>query len=237
MAGGMTTRRVWQRRLVALAALGLVLLAGYTLWLRDSSLVAVKEVKVEGATTNQKQIAAAFERVGLGMTTLHIDVDELRDAASAFPTIASIRADAGFPHSLTVIVTERLPVAQVREGGDRVAVSGDGYLLPGLAVQGAKLPPIESGTKGGRLDDEGIAQAAILAATPDGLGDAVDSAAWDEQRGGVVVELEGAPELRFGDGERADEKWRAVATVLASGELGAPAYLDVSVPERPVTGG
>jgi cell division protein FtsQ len=229
--------RVWRRRLVALAGLALLLFAGYTFWLRDSSLVAVNEVKVEGTSTNQEQIAAAFEQAGLGMTTLHVDIDQLREAASSFPTIASIRADAGFPHSLTIIVTERLPVAQVNEGGERVAVSGDGYLLPGLAVEGAKLPPIESGAADGRVDDEGAAQAAILAAAPAELADSIASATYDPERGGVVAEVEGAPELRFGDGERAEEKWRAVAAVLASEDLGSPAYLDVSVPERPVTGG
>ena len=35
---------------------------------------------------------------------------------------------------------------------------------------------------------------------------------------------------------RAEEKWAAVVAVLSSEERGSPSYLDVSVPERPVSG-
>jgi hypothetical protein len=61
----------------------------------------------------------------------------------------------------------------------------------------------------------------------------VRSASWETEAGGVVVELSGAPEVRFGDGERAEEKWEALAAVLAEG-VPAGSYIDVSVPERPV---
>ena len=53
----------------------------------------------------------------------------------------------------------------------------------------------------------------------------------------MVVDLDGAPELRFGDGSRAADKWTAAVAVLSSPERGSPSYLDVSVPERPVSGG
>jgi hypothetical protein len=53
----------------------------------------------------------------------------------------------------------------------------------------------------------------------------------------VVIELEGAPEIRFGDGADAERKWRAAAAVLAGPPIGSPEYLDVSVPERAVSGG
>jgi hypothetical protein len=53
----------------------------------------------------------------------------------------------------------------------------------------------------------------------------------------VVVDLDDAPELRFGAGEQASDKWQAVVTVLVDPELGSPGYVDVSVPTRPVAGG
>lgn len=228
---------VWRRRTIAIAALVAVILAGYFLWFRDSSLVAVDEVKVEGATTNQEQITEALTAAADGMSTLNVDEQELAMAVSGFPTVASIRADAGPPHSLTIIVTERLPVAQVEIGGDRVAVSAEGYVLPGIEVAGSKLPTLAAArAEGGRLGGQGAAQAAALGAAPEELRERLDAAAWDPERGGVVIELEGAPELRFGDGDRTEDKWDAVASVLAAPDLGSPAYVDVSVPERPVTG-
>ena len=45
------------------------------------------------------------------------------------------------------------------------------------------------------------------------------------------------PEIRFGDGSRARDKWGAAVTVLSSNQRGSPSYLDVSVPDRPVSGG
>ncbi|MDP9228924.1 MAG: FtsQ-type POTRA domain-containing protein [Actinomycetota bacterium] len=227
---------VWRRRLLALAVLTLVLVLGYTLWLRDSSLFAVDEVKVEGATTNQEQITAALEQTLDGMTTLHIRDDELRDAVAGFPTVASIRADASLMHSVTITITERLPVATVDAGGEQLVVSAEGYVLTGISAEGA-LPPIEAAVEGARLDPDGASQAAIVGAAPAELRERINSGSWDPERGGVVIDLEGAPELRFGDADRAETKWRALVTVLSDEKLGAPAYVDVSVPERPVAAG
>lgn len=229
----------WRRRAFILAAIALVLVAGYFLWFRDSSLVAVEEVKVEGATANEEEIGAALAGAAGGMSTLNVDEQKLARAVAGFPTVASIRADAGFPHSLTIIVNERLPVAEAELDGERVAVSADGFVLPGVDVRGAKLPSLDedASARGGVLTDEGAAQAAALGGAPSELRERIESAAWDPERGGVVVELEGAPELRFGGGEDSELKWRAVAAVLSDPEFGSPAYVDVSVPERPVAGG
>jgi cell division protein FtsQ len=240
MSGGARRVRpvVWRRRAVALGAVALVLVAGYYLWLRDSSLVAVKEVEVKGVTANSEEITAALTAAGEDMTTLHIQDDELREAASAFPTVATVRADATLLHKLTVTVTERLPVGVVMERGEPIPVSADGYLLRGIDPSGERLPSIESGVDGARLDTEGLAQASILGGAPDELRERIDGAVWDIDRGGVVVELDAeSPELRFGDGSDAENKWEAVAAVLGGPTVGSPAYVDVAVPERSVTGG
>jgi cell division protein FtsQ len=229
--------RITRGRLVALGIVAVGLWAGYFFWLRDSSLVAVDEVEVEGVTANAEEIVPALERVGLEQTTLHVNDEELLQAVRAFPTVASVSADATLPDKLVIKVTERLPVAIVKLGGEQQVVSADGFVLPGITTE-EKLPPIElAEAPGGMLDAEGAAQAAIVGAVPDELREKLAEAVWDSERGGVVVELEGAPELRFGDGERADDKWQAVAAVLTEQELGSAAYLDVSVPDRPVAGG
>ena len=89
---------------------------------------------------------------------------------------------------------------------------------------------------GARLDEDAAAQAAILGATPRPLRNRVTASSWDEQRGGVVLDLRNGPEVRFGDGSRAQDKWAAAVAVLSSDQRGSPSYLDVSVPERPVSG-
>ena len=99
---------------------------------------------MEGASTNAAEIQAALEPVAREMTTLNIDDQKLVEAVSAFPTVASIAADASIPHKLTITVTERLPIAVVRTGGEALGVSSDGYALPGVPVQGEGLPEIEA---------------------------------------------------------------------------------------------
>jgi cell division protein FtsQ len=233
----MSRTTVWRRRLVALAAVVLALLAGYLLWLRDSSLFAVEEVQVHGVTANRTAITGALERAARTMTTLHVRGDVLRQAVEGFPTVASISAQATLLHKLEIDVTERLPVAKARIGGSPVPVSADGYVLEGAAFKPGELPSIEaSAGPGGRVDPDGAAQAAIVGAVPKALRDRLRSARWDDAEGGVVVDLKGAPQLRFGDGERAADKWEAAAAVLSRLGSESPSYLDVSVPQRPVTG-
>lgn len=228
---------IWKRRLIALALIAALLFAGYWFWLRDSSLVAVEQVRVEGATTDRAEITAALEAVATEMTTLNVDEGQLVRAVSAFPTVASIATDSEIPHKLTITVTERLPVAIVKVEGEPVGVSADGLLLPGAEVQGRRLPPLEAEATAGRLGPEGTDQAAILGAAPVELRGRIEASAFDPERGGVVLDLEDAPEARFGDGSEAEAKWRGLATVLLAPDVGSPAYVDVSVPGRPVTGG
>jgi cell division protein FtsQ len=227
------------RRRVILAAVALVALwATYMLWFRNLPLFSIDEVTVTGATTNAPAIKQAVEQVAGDMTTLHIKDDELRDVVAHFPTVASVGATTSFPHTLHVTVTERLPVAFIKVGPRRTAVSADGYLLLGASFDPKTLPRIEGvNTHGVRLDGDAAAQAAILGATPPPLRDRVTSSSWDDQQGGVVVSLDGGPDLRFGDGSRAKDKWTAAVAVLSSSEHGSPSYLDVSVPDRPVSGG
>jgi cell division protein FtsQ len=210
----------------------------YMFWIRNLSWFAIHDVTVKGATTNERQIQSAVEQVAGDMTTLHIKDGELRDAVARFPTVASVAASTSFPHGLEVTITERLPVAFVRVHGQETAVSADGYLLPGADFDAKALPRIEGAVPHGpRLDEDTAAQAAILGATPEPLKNRITSSTWDEDAGGVVVDLNNGPEIRFGDGSRAADKWEAAVAVLSGDERGSPSYLDVSVPDQPVSGG
>jgi cell division protein FtsQ len=230
--------RVFRRRVVAVAAVAVVIVVGYMVFLRNSSLFAIDEVEVTGLTANQERISAALVRAAEDMTTLHVREGDLRKAVSGFPTVATLTTDTDFPHGLTIEVTERLPIATAKIGGELTPVSADGYPLPGIEFDPKQLPGLDADpTEDGRLGPEGTAQAAILGAAPEELRDRLWEATWDLERGGVVVDLDDAPELRFGAGEQASDKWQAVVTVLADPELGSPGYVDVSVPTRPVAGG
>src|SRR4051812_223121 len=233
-----TGRAVIGRRVIVAGIALVVLYAGYLLWFRDLPLFSINEITVTGATTNERQIKMAVEQAAQDMTTLHLKDGELRDAVAQFPTVASVAAGTSFPHTMRVTITERLPVAFIKVGPRRTAVSADGYLLLGASFDPEHLPRIdEAAAPGPRLQGDAAAEAAILGATPSVLRDRVTGSSWDDAQGGVVVGLDGGPDLRFGDGSRVEDKWTAAVTVLSSPDHGSPSYLDVSVPDRPVSDG
>lgn len=226
------TARRWL--LIALAVL-VVLAAGYRLWLRDSSLVAVEQVTVTGLTTEDAaRVRAQLVMAARTMTTLHVQKDELEQSIAAYPVVRALEVSADFPHGLEIRVVEHRPAAMV----DGRAVAGDGTILRGLPVEG-KLPKLDvrDDLEGDRL----TAPAALRGARVAGLAppalrprlERIDMRSQD----GIVVELRDGPELIFGDSSHLHAKWVAAARVLADPDSQGATYIDVRLPGRPAAGG
>src|SRR3954447_19015058 len=165
-AASLSRLAIWRRRalVAALAAGGLAI--AYFAWFRDSSLVAVHDVKVEGATTADRgRIVSALTDAAQGMTTLHVQTERLTAAVSGFPTVAAVSADPSFPHGLTVRVTEREPALIASDGHHQVAVAPDGWLLAGVHPSG-NLPQLkmDSLPASGRLGGEALGEALTVGA-------------------------------------------------------------------------
>jgi cell division protein FtsQ len=224
-----------RRRVFMLLAACLVLAAGFQFWLRDSTLVAVEQVKVTGLTTKDaSRVRAALVSAAHTMTTLHVDQAELEDAIAAYPVVRALHVQADFPHRLDIRVIEHRPAAIV--GG--LPVAGDGTILRGLPVEG-RLPEIELRGKldGNRLSDPATLHAAHVAggapAPLRGRLERIDIRAEE----GIVVELRDGPELYFGNGTRVRAKWIAAVRILADPEAAGASYIDVRLPGRPAAGG
>jgi cell division protein FtsQ len=225
--------------LIAIAIVAGALAITYFAWFRHSSFVAVENVKVEGVTSaDRDRVTAALTEAAKGMSTLDVDASKLASAVSGFPTVASVTADASFPHGLTVHVTERDPVLVADDGDREVAVAADGSLLPGVEVAGAHLPVLQvdqipsSGTLGGEALDE----ARVIAAAPKPLAPLIQGIAATHGYG-LVVALHGGIDLRFGSQAKPAQKWAAAAAVLADPKVTTLRYVDVRVPARPAIGG
>jgi cell division protein FtsQ len=208
-------------------------------WLRDSSLVAVRDVKVDGvSSTDRERVVAALTDAAHGMTTLHVQTDHLQDAVRGFPTVASVTVDPSFPHGMTIHVRERRPALIARAGDRKVPVAADGSLLPGLRVDGNDLPELGVGElpASGRLGGDPLQEALAMGAAPGPLRPLIATGSVSRDYG-VVLTMRSGIELRFGTGGRADEKWVAIAAILADRKLTSLSYVDVRVPERPAVGG
>ena len=228
-----------RRRLLVLALACLALAAGYQLWLRDSSLVAVERVHVSGlSTSDAERVRMALTAAARSMTTLHVDPERLERAVAAYPVVHELEITTDFPHGLAVHVVEHEPAAMAVADGARVPVAGDGTVLRGLPVE-ARLPTIEvDGVLGGDAlrDADARSAAAVAGAAPGVLRRRVESV---EQRAeeGLVAELRDGPELIFGDARRARAKWAAAARVLADPAARGASYIDLRIPGRPAAGG
>jgi cell division septal protein FtsQ len=236
-----TQRRFGKLRKRAVIALVVVaaLAAAYLFWFRDSSLVAVDDVTVRGLDGKGSGAAsAALVAAAEKMTTLDVDQSRFDEVAARFPEIASVSADPGFPHGMTLTVETRPPVMIARDGGEEVPIAGDGTVLADDPdALSDKLPAVDVSDlpQTGAVTGTALAEARVLGAAPGALRPEIAdiSSSGDE---GPTVKLHGGIELRFGSAGAAPAKWAAAAAVLADRRLTMLSYVDVRVPRRPAVG-
>lgn len=232
--------RLGRRTVRFLVALGLLatILAGGWFWLRESSLVGVREVFVTGVSSSQEaRVRTALRRSALAMTTLAVDEDELRAAVAPYASVADLGIDPAFPHKLSIEVVERVPAALVVTEGARVPVSGDGRLLRGVRPD-AGLPELRlERLPAGDQVRERTPRAAItiLAGAPGPLRGRIERASSGPR--GLRLELRDGPDLIFGSATRVRAKWLAASRVLAASSAQGATYVDARVPEWTAAGG
>ena len=212
-------------------------LVGGWFWLRDSSVVQVRDVFVTGLTSAEEpQIRQALKNAALDMTTMHVREDQLRAAVAEYPSIAGLSTDAKFPHKLSIIVRERAPVAAIESGGGKVAASGDGRVLRGMKFSALPTLRVKSPPAGERVTDRRTLGALRVAGgAPPELRTRI-ARLWSGERG-LTVDLRNGPDLVFGSGSDAPRKWSAAVRVLADPSSAGATYLDLRVPERVAAGG
>jgi cell division protein FtsQ len=230
-------RRAHLRLLVAIVALA-ALVGGGWLWLRDSSLVRVREVQVTGTTSSaEPRIRAALEGAGRAMTTLHVRDAALQRAVAGFPSVAALRVRTEFPHRLMVEVIERDPVAVLASGSQSVAATSGGLLLHDVTAP-KDLPAIalDVPLSGERAAGRTVLSAlAVAAAAPKALRERTTRISWGPR--GLTAELRDGPPLYFGSRDDAASKWAAAARVLADPGAAGATYLDLRVTGRVAAGG
>ncbi len=230
-------RRRLRTALIVLA-IAAPLLGGGWLWLRGSSLVAVRDVSVSGAHgADAGAIDAALRSAGRGMTTLEVNRAALRSAVAAYPVISDLKVSTSFPHTLRIHVVEQQAVAALTVGGAKTAVAANGVVL-GASLASGSLPAVSGSaalSPGQRVRSPASLQAlAVLGAAPAQLARQVTRAYSSAK--GLTLSMHGGLLVYFGDASRPHAKWLALSRVLAdSGSAGA-SYVDVRQPERPAAG-
>jgi cell division protein FtsQ len=240
--GGHARRRLLPRisvRGLAIALLVVVLLGCAWLWFRDSSLVAIRHVRVTGLSgPGVPQIRHDLTSAAKLMTTLDVDVTRLDNSVSQFPDVRALHVTTHFPHSVDIAVIEQVPVATVEGGGGQVVVDSSGELLSHPQDPPQPLPtvPLRGPAGGGRVTAPGARAAlAALAAAPYTLITHIENATSTAAHG-VIVQLRNGPQIYFGSTLQLAAKWASALAVLSDSSSAGADYIDVSDPRRPAAG-
>ncbi|HEV2993742.1 MAG TPA: FtsQ-type POTRA domain-containing protein [Acidimicrobiia bacterium] len=222
-------RQRLRRLLVVAGGLTVVLVAVAIVY---SPLLAVHTVVVDGAGTEQTDVAQAAGVAGKPMVLL--GAGGVAASVEQVPGVASATVTRHFPTTVVIHVTLEPTVGTVAAGPGKVAlVDRDGQATAIVARAPAGLPVLAGApatTVGSRVP---VALARLAAVLPASLRARVSTLL--SLPSGLTALVPGGPQLRFGDGTQLAAKAQAAAAVL--GALVAPAtYIDVSVPGAPVAG-
>ncbi|MGD9571791.1 MAG: cell division protein FtsQ/DivIB [Thermoleophilia bacterium] len=231
-----------RRRSGVLLLLGAAVAAAFVYWIATGPLLAVHDVRMKGYDREDRgELIAALERAAGTGTILQPAVQEMQEAASAFPWVESISVARTWPRGLAVDVTEAEPVAVAAFGDQAVLVSATGRVLgpregsPGLGwMRLDAAPPAD----GAALPDEARAGLAFMAALPPEVAARVRALSLGRD-GALTARLTGGPPLRLGPPERLAAKASALTLVLSSvsvADQGSATYIDLTFPERPALG-
>lgn len=212
---------------------------------RATPVFDVSVVEVHGASTaTARDVRGALAPL-VGRSLLGLDGRELVRRVEAIPEVASARYDRAFPHTLVVTVRQERPAAVLRRGPHAWLVAASGRVLRRLPrARTASLPrvwiPKPTAVAAGRPVQNLLAARAIAAVAQ--LDAGFPARVRDVRTGAqeLTFKLASGLELRLGDDSELPLKLSIASRILpklVAPDEGGPTYLDVSVVERPVSGG
>jgi len=226
-----------------------LLVAAFALYAgaRQSSVFAVRDVTVESVPPAQARLVGRALADLEGQSLLKIDQGEIQRRLDTLPHVHLLGYDRAFPNGLRIEVSVERAVAVLRRGSDRWLVSAEGRVLRPLERRMRRplpvvwLKPSVEPEVGAILQAAEPARAVRAVAAIRGGNPRLARRVWYVQMGeggSTTAVLDDRFEIRLGDGSDLPLKLAVAQRVLArlkrEGDLAA--YLDVSVPARPVVG-
>ena len=234
------TRIVPSGRSIVTGILLLLVAAGAYAAARGTSAFAVREVEIEGPPGHVARQVAQVLVAAQGESLLALDLPSLRARVESVPSVAAVRFDRAFPHTLRAIVVPERPVAVLRQGKTSWLAAASGRVIKPLdRRQRPRLPRIwlrpdvELRVGSGVAGDlrQAVKTVAPLVRSP--LPARVASLRYLDDE--LTLVLRSGAEVRLGDNSDRALKLELARRILPS-LTEDEVYLDVSVPERPVVG-
>lgn len=207
---------------------------------RETPVFSVKTIEVAGAPAGVRARVERSLNATKGGSLLKFDAAAAQQTVQALPTVAGVRFDRAFPHTLRVVVVPERAVAVVRQGATSYLVAESGRVMataerrdrPALARIWIKRDvQLQVGARA-----EGDLLGAVTAVAPlagSGFPGRVSSVTATPTT--LTLRLRSGLELRLGDPVDVALKLAVAARVIPLLTSDAT-YLDVAVPERPVSG-
>lgn len=214
--------------------------AGLYAGARTTSVFAVRTVEVSGAgPADAARVRRALAPL-MGESLLAVGGDDVELRVLRLPEVARVSFDRAYPHTLRVTVVPELPTVVVRRGAESWLVSGRGRVLRKIPRgSAARLPrawvPRDSElARGATADAAAGGEAARAIAVLRSARFRVPVRTVTTGEAGLTLFLRDGVELRFGDTSNLRLKLAVARRALPF--VGSGSYLDVSVPQRPVSG-
>jgi cell division protein FtsQ len=210
---------------------------------RETSLFAVHQVEVQGAPPRVSARVEAALGPLTGKSLPSVSAADIDRALAGLPDVQAIGFDRAYPRTLRVTVVAERPVAVLRRGADAWLVSERGRVLRELpGARPALLPriwvPRLAAPRDGSILTELEARAPAQALGTVLGADRTFAARIREARargGEVDLVLRSGTEIRLGSPYDLPLKVAVAREILATLLAPGDGYVDVSVPERPVS--
>jgi cell division protein FtsQ len=227
-------KRQWQRRLVALRPLlvtaAAVVLVAFVGWIAFfSSWLAATAVDVSGEETVSQQRILDAADVQLGVPLARLDLGEIEARVALVPVVAEVSVHRSWPHTVSIDITEREPIAAIHRAGSWWVMDGEGVEFRPTEAPDPTLPVVEVGAQ---VPDDALAEVAgVIRALPTELmGEVRQISA--RSMDSIQLQLSGRRTIVWGSAAESDRKAEVVDVLL--GTITASTY-DVSVPDQPTT--
>jgi cell division protein FtsQ len=206
---------------------------------RETSAFAVDRIQVAGASAPVRDQVRHSVAPLRGTSLLALDGAALIRRVEGLPTVVAAGYDRAFPHTLRITVVPERPVAVVRQGSKAWLASGRGRVMRPLAPHAAPnlpriwIPRTTPVVVGGFLPADHAAAVARALALARHFPAHIMLAAL--RGNGLLFRLRSGLEVRLGEPTDIRLKLAIAAHALHALPAGT-AYVDVSVPGRPVAG-
>jgi len=228
-------RRQWARRwlrwrAVVALLLAILLLVGSVWLVFFSSVLTVKGVDVRGLQELRIGQVRGIAAVPTGEPLARVDVGAIAERVGRLAPVKDVDVSREWPDRILITVTERVPVAVVRQGDGYSAIDADGVLFRDYPRRPKELPLISAGEDVDR--DAMVEGAAVAGSLPAEIRRRIDHVEV-ESIDQISLVLRDERTVLWGSSERSADKADVLEALLKASPK-AQKY-DVSVPGQPTT--